>query len=450
VTAEDLEQRTPPGGTRAREQGTGQVNAVLTIGRRERVRRAFRSGPLASASFRLYCVGQLTSTAGDYCYAIALPWLVLSNHGSPALLGTVLACYGAARVLLIPVGGVVADQIGPRRVMLGADVVRCALVAVLVVLAARHITALVALGPMAAAVGAGEGLFLPASYAMIPTLTESEQLGTANGMSSGIIQIGSVLGPVLGASLVVTAGPAPAFAVDAATFAVSALTLMLIRRPAPSAAAAPASALVTAGQGTADSSTATSMGELLRSRAFQLLLLIVLVSNLTWGGVLEVALPSLAHQHFGASGYGALLAAISGGVMIGTFVAAVVKPRRPMLLALLVFLANGACCAALPYLGGLVGAAAAALLLGVCNGLASVLALTVIQRWAPSKLLGTVLSVIFVAAMGVFPISSAITGILVRHIGPAIFFPIAGLTLAGTLVIGFASRQVRELGSDAA
>ena len=464
MTAEDLEQRTPQGVPRERQQRTHQVNAVLTIGRRERVRRALRSGPLASFSFRLYCIGQLTSTVGDYCYVVALPWLVLSNHGSPVLLGTVLACYGGARVLLVPVGGVLADRIGPRRVMLGADVVRCALVAVLVVLAVGHITALAALGPVAAAVGAGQGLFLPAAYTMMPTLVKPEQLGAANGISGGIIQIGSILGPVLGASLVVAGGPAPAFAVDAATFAVSALTLMLIRGPAPSVAAGaaeapsaqapaaetavPASAPVTAGQGAAENSTAIGMAELFRSRAFQLLLLMLIMSNLTWGGVEEVALPSLAHQSFGASGYGALLAAICAGIMVGTFAAAVVKPRRPMVLVLVVFLANGASCAALPYLGGLVGASAAALVLGVCNGLATVLALTVIQRWAPPKLLGTVMSVVFVAALGVFPISSALTGILVRHLGPAIFFPIAGLTLACTLVIGFASRQVRELGAE--
>ncbi|MDQ2815007.1 MAG: MFS transporter [Actinomycetota bacterium] len=433
------------------------MDAVLTAGRLARIRGAFRSGPLASPAFRLYCAGQLSSTAGDYCYAVALPWLVLSNHGSPTLLGTILVFYGLARVLLIPVGGVFADKVGPRRVMIGADIMRCAMVGVLVVLAAKHITPLAALGPMAAAIGAGEGLFLPASYAMIPTIAEPEQLGIANSLSGGIIQIGSVLGPVLGASLVAAAGPAPALAVDAATFAVSALTLMLIRSSAPSVAAdagsADAGSVVEVASASTDqeavgSSTTIGVRDLLRSRAFQLLLLIIVVSNAAWGGTLEVALPSLAHQHFGVTGYGVLLTAITGGIVIGTFGAAVVKPRQPMLLALLVFLADGASCAALPYLGGLAGAVAAALVFGLCNGLATVLVLTVIQRWAPARLLGTTMSVIFVAAMAVFPLSSGITGILVRHVGPSIFFPIAGLTLACSLVIGFASKQLRELGSD--
>jgi hypothetical protein len=56
-----------------------------------RVAAAWRSGPLAVRSFRWLAGGQFTSTIGDYCYAVALPWLVLSAHGGTILLGTVLA-----------------------------------------------------------------------------------------------------------------------------------------------------------------------------------------------------------------------------------------------------------------------------------------------------------------------------------------------------------------------
>jgi len=105
-----------------------------------RVAAAWRSGPLAVRSFRLLAGGQLTSTIGDYCYAVALPWLVLSSHGGVILLGTVLACYGVTRTVLIPLGGVLADKVGPRTVMLLADAVRCVLVAVLALLAGGDTT----------------------------------------------------------------------------------------------------------------------------------------------------------------------------------------------------------------------------------------------------------------------------------------------------------------------
>jgi MFS family permease len=457
VTADNLEQQSLRGSTGQREKDPGREiepeTAGLVAAWGTRVRRAFRFGPLASVPFRLYCVGQLTSTAGDNCYAVALPWLVLSNHGSPVLLGTVLACYSLARVLLIPVGGVLADRVGPRRVMLAADIVRCALVAVLAVLAADHVTTLAALGPVAAVVGAGSGLFLPASFSIIPTMAKREELAAANGISDGIIQIGSLLGPALGGLLVVAAGPAPAFAVDAATFAISAVTLILIRptrsaeSPLPEAPMAPTPAPEPQTLAAATATAPAGLRDLLASRGFQLLLLIILVSNAVWGGTQEVALPTLMHQRYGADGYGAVLTAISVGVMVGTFAAVAVKPRRPMFLSLLVYLACGLSCAALPYLGGLGGSAAAALLLGASSGLGNVLALTVIQRWAPPQLLGQAMTLLILAAMGVIPISAVLTGIVVRHVGPAIFFPLGGLILLCTLVLGLTSTQLRNLGA---
>jgi len=195
-------------------------------------------------SFRLLCGGQLASTIGDYCYAVALPWLVLSAHGGVILLGTVLACYGVPRTVLIPVGGVLADKLGPRTLMLAADAVRCVVVAALAVLAARHVTSLAALGPIAVLTGAGEGLFIPASFAIMPSLLDGERLTAGNALSTAAVQAGSLLGPALGGALVAaTRASTAAFAVDAASFGISALTLLLIpRRPAAGSVAAAATA----------------------------------------------------------------------------------------------------------------------------------------------------------------------------------------------------------------
>src|SRR5215469_2034226 len=132
--------------------------------------RPWHVGPLAVTDFRLLCAGQLTSTIGDYCYAVALPWLVLATHGGPVLLGTVLACYGVPRAVMLPVGGILADKISPRLVMLAADVVRTVVVAVFAVLVAHGQNSIATLGPVAALLGAGEGMFLPASAAIMPAL----------------------------------------------------------------------------------------------------------------------------------------------------------------------------------------------------------------------------------------------------------------------------------------
>ena len=424
---------------------------------------AWRSGPLAVRSFRLLAGGQFTSTIGDYCYAVALPWLVLSNHGGAILLGTVLACYGVPRVVLIPVGGVLADKIGPRTVMLMADAARCVLVAALALLAAKHTASLAALGPVAALIGAGEGLFLPASFGLMPSLLDEERLAAGNAISTAAVQAGSLFGPALGGALVaVTRASTWAFAVDAASFAVSALTLALIPPRAASGSVAAAAAGVSgeaeegAGAGTANGPSAGGGRDggdglltlLRRSRVLQVLLLLVLVANLANGGEGEVALPSLAHARFGAAGYGALLACFAAGGVIGTLAAARTgRLRTPAIFATAMFLVGGTALALTPYLDGEAGAATAQFVLGATLGLGNVTFLTVMQKWAPPALLGRIMSAVFLCAFGSFPLSVAIAGVLIRHLGPAPFFPVAGALVVVTMLGALTQREFRMFGA---
>jgi hypothetical protein len=76
------------------------MTTTEALTRRRSLATAWRSGPFGVPGFRLLTAGQFASTIGDYCYAVALPWLVLSDGGSAASLGIVLACYGIPRALL--------------------------------------------------------------------------------------------------------------------------------------------------------------------------------------------------------------------------------------------------------------------------------------------------------------------------------------------------------------
>ena len=426
-------------------------------------RRPAAGSPLADRNFRLLTAGQATSTIGDFCYVVALPWFVLSSHGGTVLLGTVLACYGVPRTALIPLGGVLADRIGPRRLMLGADVARCLLAVALTVLAARHLATLAWLAPVAALLGAGEGLFMPASFAIMPTLLPAGSLQAGNAINSAAVQVGTVLGPALGGTLVATSGPVPAFAIDAASFAVSAGALWLMRPP-PAVAAAPAEATAAAeaalaGQAAAAPAAAVAPGAaagdeaarpsvwrlLLRSVFFRRVLLISVLANLTFAGTFEVALPALAHEHYGAGGFGTLMACLGVGAVAGTLVAARrLTSARPMVVASASFIAAGVFVALMPFLGGLPGAAIAALLFGAGIGFGDIIVITLIQQWSPAAILGRVMSLLMLASLGIFPVSVAISGLLVRALGPVPFFPAAGATLILGLIIALASSEVRN------
>jgi hypothetical protein len=185
-----------------------------------------------------------------------------------------------------------------------------------------------------------------------------------------------------------------------------------------------------------------------RSRALQVILVVVIAGNLASGGMGEVALPALAHATFGAAGYGALLACLAVGGIAGTLGAARTGGlRAPVIFASAVFLVESACLALVPYLGGEAGAAAFLGLVGFCNGLGNVTFLTVLQKWVPTGMLGRVMGALMLCAFGTFPLSVAVTGVLVRHLGPVPFFPVAGALVAAAVLAGLTQREFRTFGA---
>jgi MFS family permease len=426
---------------------------------------------MAIRNFRLLSIGQSTSTVGDYCYAVALPWLILSGHGGTVMLGAVLACYGIPRTLLIPVGGVLADRLGPRALMLVADATRFVLMALLAVLATRPSMAVEVIVPIAVLLGACEGIFLPASLSIMPTLLPPGQLPTGNALASATIQIGSLAGPVLGGLLVAPAGPAPAFAVDAASFGISAIALALIRiKPARAtaaapAASAPASADQRAGEQRAvaapvapaaavqpeldDADRGPSTWQLLREfSVLRIILAVAVVANLTAAGTFDVALPALAHARYGASGLGGLIACFGAGSLIGTLAGARMGSlRRPFAVACRGFVVEAILLSALPLLGGLPGAITGILLAGLCNGFGNIVLYTLIQQHSPSQSLGRVMSLLTLAAMGTYPISVWLSGLLIKHLNAVSFFPIAGVTLGVAVLAALCRKEMREFGA---
>jgi len=297
----------------------------------------------------------------------------------------------------------------------------------------------------------------------MPSLLDEERLAAGNALSTAAVQAGSLLGPALGGALVAaTRASTAAFVVDAASFGVSALTLLLIpRRPATGSVAAEAAiaeaalAGLKAGEPEAGEPEAGGpappggvLALLKRSRELQVILVVVIAANLASGGMSDVALPSLAHARFGAAGYGALLACFAVGGVAGTLAAARTgNLRAPVMFASAVFLVEAVAIALVPYLGGEAGAAAALCVAGACNGLGNVTVLTVLQKWVSPGLLGRVMGTLMLCSFGSFPLSVAVSGVLVHHLGPTPFFPVAGGLIAVAILGGLTQREFRAFGA---
>ncbi|HEY1388666.1 MAG TPA: MFS transporter [Ktedonobacterales bacterium] len=420
-----------------------------------RSRRGLRAGPLRLRNFRLLIAGQMVSTIGDMFYAVALPWFVLSSGGTPRDLGIVLAAYGIPRAGFVLLGGALSDRLQPRRLMLLADIARALLVGGLAAIVLLDMHTLWILCAIAAPLGAFEGLFLPASMAILPSIMSDDDLQAGNAINMATVQISTLVGPSVGGIIVASVRSGIAFVIDAGTFVVSAIALAGMRgKRAPKDSTAVAEAALAeaptdeAQEESAADEPKTFWALLRQSRLLQTGLAVSIVANLAFGGLIEVALPDLAHGplHAGATGFGLMLSTFGAGALTGTLIGATMgKLLRRGLIALLFGLVQGVLVAITPFTGGLTGAAITMAAWGLFNSMSNVLLVTLLQQKLPRSLMGRIMGAFGFANFGLYPISVAVGGVVVDRLGPEILFVITGALLFLAILYGLFQPELRNM-----
>ena len=188
-------------------------------------------------------VGQLISQIGDAMFHIGMLWLVLELTGSKSAMGTI-AMLGYLPVLLLGIpAGIMADRMDRRRLMMAADLVRAAVVAVLLGLCLTSTVQLWMLLAVVIVLASASTPFNPARDAMVPDLVEGDDLLRANSAIQVTGFAAWMVGPALGAALISLVGLHHLFTFDVISFVLSFLALLAIRhRRAPKAASADTSA----------------------------------------------------------------------------------------------------------------------------------------------------------------------------------------------------------------
>jgi predicted MFS family arabinose efflux permease len=399
--------------------------------------------PLEERNFALLFTGQICSLLGDQFYVVALPFLIL-RHAHARTLGAVLLAYGLARLVTLPVGGILADRVRRTWLMLGSDAGRMIL---LILLAFVSLTTLWPVFVLVILVGALEGIFLPPSMALLPDILDKDRIGPGNALMSGATMGATLVGPALAGLLVVATSPSVAFAVDAVTFGISALSLSWIRL-APTTSdeqPEPAEEDLTAAD---DAVPMTFLGLLRTSRFLQFGLLITLIANLAYPGAEQVALPVFSKVSLGtgARGYGLLLAAFGLGSLLGVLLSGrlFTWPARGKI-ALTLGVVQGVALALVPagdmlWVGLVVLAIA-----GVCVGMNDVFYVSMLQQRLPSALLGRSMSALMSAAYAAYPASVLISGYVVGRFGTTPILVAGGLAVSAAFLLGFFSREFRNL-----
>lgn len=381
-------------------------------------------------NFRLLWIGEAISLIGDQFYMIALPWLVLQLTGDALAVGTVLAIAGIPRALFMLVGGAYTDRFSPRLIMLGSNIARMMMVALLAVTVFNGVIQLWMLYGFALFFGLADAFFFPAQSTIVPQLVDEKNLQSGNAIIQGTAQLSLFLGPVLAGTLIAffskgqgagaeTAVPgltglAFAFAIDALTFLASALTLWFIDiRSAQTAVASDdqdenvLTAIRTA--------LAYVWGDTILRTFFIITAAIATLIN----GVMAVGIPILADARLpeGAAAFGLIMSALGAGSLVGMGLAGVLpKPQTGYFGPMLLFVtgALGVGLILFAFTTTTWGAAAIALGMGVANGYVFILLITWLQMRTPPAMLGRMMSLLMFASVGLTPLSTAVAGALIQ------------------------------------
>jgi MFS family permease len=390
---------------------------------------------LRQRDFRLLFAGQAVSVFGDRMVSIALAFAVLELGGSATQVGLVLACRTLPQVACLPVGGVVADRVSRRTVVVGADVARLATQGLLAALLIAGAPPLWAVAVLAGLTGAATGFFNPALTGLLPAVVAAEELQQANGLRATAMSGGEILGPAVAGLVVASAGPGWALAIDAATFSVSAALLARLRLP-PSAARAPSSFMVDLRDGWDEFRSRTWVWSLVAAAA---------LANLVWGAW-NVLGPVVADRDLGgAATWGTLLAALGAGALAGALLTIRSSPRRPLLVVVFSMLLF---CAPLALLAG--GApppllAVGTFMAGVGMMFGNSVWESTLQRHIPAESLSRVSAYDWFGALAFQPLGLAIWGPIAALVGITAALWAAAVTLAATALALLAVRDVRHL-----
>ena len=185
--------------------------------------------PLRERQFRLLWLGQVASGMGDALVPVALAFAVLSVNSSATALGGVLAAFTLTRVVFTLAGGVVADRLPRRAVMLACDAVRAAVEAFTAAMLFTHNMTLPLFFVTAAIFGAASAFFGPASDGLVPQTVSVANLQPANALLGISRNALNIFGPAASGAIVALAGTGWVFAIDSASFVASAFFLVQLR-----------------------------------------------------------------------------------------------------------------------------------------------------------------------------------------------------------------------------
>ncbi len=400
----------------------------------------------------------LVSVLGTRMSTLALPWFVLITTGSAAQTGLVVFAEMSPYVLIQALGGPLVDRLGQRRTSVASDLVAAVTLALVPLL---HVTVGLSLPTMmvlVAVTGTARGVGDTARHVLVPALTEAAgtSLERASGWYDGVSRAGSMVGaPLAGVLIALTSAPL-VVAIDAATFAISAIVIGLIVPRSSAPASAPVARVDQMGEPSDGDAAAGGYLQALREgfahlAADRLLLgiaLMILVTNLLDQAFGSVLAPVWSNDVTGSPVALGLMGAVMGlGALVGNATTAWLGHRLPRRLVF----ACGFLLAGCPRYFALAMASSVSPVLAVtlvagigAGGINPILGAVEYER-VPSRLQARVLGALGATAWAGIPFGALLGGVLVERLGLSGALVLAGALYLLTTVAPFVFPAWREM-----
>jgi MFS family permease len=378
--------------------------------------------PFRHREYRLLVASMAASLFASGLWIVAVVYQVIAMGGGPTELSLVATASAVGLLVSVLFGGIAADRLPKRALLLGVEAVRVVAASTAGGLAVAGALQLWQLALIAFALGAAEAFFFPAYSAILPTLLPADELLAANGVEGMLRPVAQqALGPALAGAVVAALAPSAALLAAGVAYALAAVTLVAMRRVAPVPAAEPVSMLGDLAEGFR---YLFRTGWLFASLAFATLYVLVII------GPIEVLLPFAVRDQTGggAGSFALVLAAYGIGGAIGSLAVSSWRlPRRYLTAMLLLWGAGAAPLALIGLTTQLWVMAAAAFAVGSTGAAAMVIWGTLLQRRVPPHLLGRVSSLDFFVSLALMPVSMAVAGPVGEWLGVPMTFVLAGL-----------------------
>lgn len=409
--------------------------------------------PLREREFRLFYAATAVSMFGDQLTIIAFPWLALKLTGDSFVVGSVLALAAIPRAIFMLVGGAVVDRFSPRRVLLVSNAVRMVLVLTISMTVWSEVITIWQLYVLALAFGLADAFMFPANASMPPRLLADDLLAAGNSLVQGTSMLTLIMGPALAGVVIVVMGQqegaitdqfglAMTFLLDAATFLAPVFVFVVIRDRYP------------VGTEPIKSRFFDTLVEGLRyawqDRPVRYLSLMLAALNLISRGPFMVGIPVYADRFLseGAAAYGSIVAASGVGALFGVIIAGNVRhipETRLGTLILIDFTLLGTALIGITFSTNLVILCVLFATPYIMDGYLNVVMITWLQRRVAKERMGRVVSVIMFCAMGLAPVSAALTGWLIRWDLAAVMIG-SGIVMWVGVAFGLLFRSVRRMG----